>query len=129
MGCGNGNVEIASVDGGTAPLQLVQEPPPLVLQLSVGCAEAVNGPEPTEFRAIEVVTPEARLFIHERKVTVDGCARRRAGSKSRQLRVVAISRGSSAKHFAREQRLAPERDESLRVEVPGMQRPESQSDD
>ncbi len=47
------------------------------------------------------------------------------GSESQELRMVPIAFGLASQHGPGEQRLAPEGDEALWIQVPGMNRPES----
>ena len=51
--------------------------------------------------------------------------RRRARLKPLQLRVPAIATGAPTKHLARKQRLTPQRDQALGVEVPRVNRPQA----
>ena len=125
MCCRNRQVKMAPIDRRAAPLQFAQQPAPFVLQLAVGRADALHASGSAKFRAIECVTSSTGLVVDESKVTVHGSARCRTGPEPRELRMLAISDGASAKHLAGEQRLAPEGDQSLCVEIPGMKRPQA----
>jgi len=52
-------------------------------------------------------------------------ARRGVGRKALQLRVMAIIRSAATQDGACQQRFTPQRDPALRIEIPGMDRPES----
>ena len=72
---GKANVNVAPINRRTAPLQLAEQPPPFVLQLTVGHENALRRPNPTKLAAIKCVAPTTRFAVDERKVTVDSGAR------------------------------------------------------
>lgn len=98
---------------------------PFVLQLAIGRGNALDGGIAAKFRTIEPVAARQRLSTNHGEVTVDGGARRCAQPETLQLRMPPVTPGAAAKHFAGEQCFSPKGDETLRIEIFGMKRPQS----
>ena len=109
----------------TALAEFSQQVPPLVLDLAAGGAQTNPAPNRGKLAPIECVTTRLRLVGDRMEKGVDGRARRGMGPEALELRVVPVASRGTAQHRAGEQRLAPQRHKSSRVEVPGMQCPES----
>jgi len=115
------------MDRRTPSAQLAEQPAPFVLQLSLGDENALSGPLAAKLGSIECIASSMSFGVDQREVTIDSGLWGSARLKPHQLRMSAITTGAPAQHLAREQRLAPERDEPLRIQIPGMKRPKSHS--
>ena len=65
--------------------------------------------------------------MHALEIDVDRSARSAAGAEALQLRMVTIADGLPTQNVLCEERLAPEGDQALRIEVLRVQRPEPQT--
>jgi hypothetical protein len=72
----------------------------------------------------EAVGAALRFGKHDAQIGVDGRDGIRLRTEALELRMVAIAAGFAAQDGAREQRFAPDGDETLGVEIARMQRPE-----
>src|SRR3954451_8062117 len=96
--------------------------PPFESELSVRHFDARCFIERGQLRPIEVVSARFRFIDH--MVEVDG-NRSRTIAKAFELRMLAVAARLAGKHGLREQSFAPERDQTFRVEVLRMNRPEA----
>ena len=64
--------------------------------------------------------------MYGQQVAVDGGQWRRVLAEPLQLGMVPITASAAPQDFTRQQRLTPQRDQALRIEVFGVKRPESQ---
>jgi hypothetical protein len=62
--------------------------------------------------------------VHRRQVRIDRQPRRGMRPEAFELRMLPVTTRFIAKHGTGEQSLAPQRDQSLPIQVPGMQRPQ-----
>ena len=114
------NSAVPSVDSGIAFAQFVQQPAPFVFQLSVGRCHFSRISSTAEFGGVECIAALLCFGVDGGEVAVDRGERPRAGAKAGELRVMAVALGAAAQHFARQQGLAPQRDQPLRIEVFGV---------
>jgi len=105
--------------------QFALEVRPFERELSSGFRDAMPCHGAAELAGIEVVTTPHRLVIDRSEIGVEACDRIRLVPKPDQLGMVTIPTGPPPQHDARQERLAPQRDESTGIEVLGMQRPEA----
>ena len=117
--------QVATIDERTSTPQLFQKPTPFVLQLAIGDGNALDGGFAAKFGVIELVAARGCLCANYGEVTVDGGARGRAQPEPLQLRMLAVAVGMATKDFAGEQCFSPKRDETLRIEILGVKRPQS----
>ena len=99
--------------------------PPLELELARRFREPAHGAGPTQLAPIEPISTSAGLGMDAGEVTVQASHGIGQGPKPEQLRVTVIAPGRSLKHRPGEQRLAPEGDQPLHVEILGVNRPQS----
>jgi hypothetical protein len=116
---------VAAIDERTSAPQLFQKPTPFVLQLTIGGENALDGDFAAKLGVIELVAARQCLCPNHGEVMIDGGARSRAQPEPLQLRMPPVALGMTAKDFAREQRFSPKRDETLRIEILGVKRPQS----
>jgi hypothetical protein len=62
------------------------------------------------------------------QIGTDGSKGRCLRAKARELWMIAVPTGAPAQHSASQKGFAPQRDQALRIEVFGMQRPEPHHD-
>jgi hypothetical protein len=97
---------------------------PLVGELTVGEGLRAQAAARAQLAAIEAVAA-CRRFVDDRvQVAVDRRDRRAAVTEPIELRVSPVAARRAAQHGARQQALAPDGDQRLPVQVPGMERPE-----
>ena len=116
---------MATIDERTSEAQLFQKPTPFVLQLAVSGENALDRNFAAKFGVIELVAARQCLCANRGEVTVDGGARSRAQPESLQLRMLPVAIGTAAKDFAGEQRFSPKGDQTLRIGIFGVKRPQS----
>ena len=85
------------------------------------------GGDAGEFGAIEVIAACERFLVNVREVGIDRGAARGTLPKPVELRMTPIADRVPTQYLAREQRLTPQRDQALGVQVLRVQRPEAQS--
>lgn len=118
---------------GAAELELGLEELPLVGKLSLTHLErrGMNGPRrrglpaPVDARGVEGIAATLRLGIDLLEIASHGGGWRGTCPKALELRVGAVAAGAPCEHRLREKRLAPECNEAPRIQVAGMEAPES----
>src|SRR4051812_8378230 len=105
--------------------QFAEQMLPLVEHLAPRHDDARDRTARSDLAAVEVVTPLDRLFVNRTQVRVDRRARRSVRREARELRMMPIASRLATQYGAREQRLSPERNEPLAVEVLRVERPEA----
>ncbi len=79
----------------------------------------------SNFSGIERIAAPYRFIVNSSKVERNGCKRVRMGPKACELRVVPVAFCFAEQDLLREQRFAPERNQSPGIQIFGMERPES----
>src|SRR5690349_19162832 len=102
--------------------QLGLEVLPLVPQLSVRELDRAGDTDARQLRFIEPVAAAPPLGCNFAQVQRD---QPRLASEALQLRMTRVAARAAGEHRLREQTLAPERDQPLRVEILRMHRPEA----
>ena len=97
-----------------------------VADLTAGRGKADLATHGHQLSRVERVAANGSLVVHSREVEVDGGERCRVLAEPVELGVVAIANRAAAQDFAGKQSLTPQRDQPLRIEVFGVQRPEPQ---
>ena len=113
------------IQPGTSCSKLAQKMPPFVPDLPSSRAHQdtlADRPNPT---SVERIPASGCLRRNAAQVGVDGRARSRMCPESSQLRVMAVAPRLAAQHRARKQRLAPQGNQPLRIEILGMQGPQA----
>jgi hypothetical protein len=123
MRFGRGNAFVRGQDLRRALLQLSAQVRPFVKQLAVGFFQHDHSREPRNFRTVEFITAPRGLFVHGFEEGSERCHGFCVGLKPDELRVMPVAFGFAAQDLLRQQRLPPERDESLGVEVFRVQGP------
>ncbi|MNT73892.1 hypothetical protein D3C72_2126520 [compost metagenome] len=108
-----------------ACLQLAQQVFPFVSHLAAGDGNGRHYGGGAELAAVKTVAALGGLLLHGPQVGVDRQLRRGVGFEPVQLGMVAIAFGEAMEHMAREQALAPQRNQALRIKVPGVHRPKT----
>src|SRR5690606_41678191 len=97
---------------------------PLRLELAPRDDYALYGAYRAYLGAVKTIAARQRLVMDGAQVGADRIAWIGVGAETLKLRVMAIAPGPATQHRPRKQRLAPQRDEPLRVEIAGMERPQ-----
>lgn len=108
-----------------AQRQLVAQVLPFEFELAARHRDAADRRRRAELAAVEAVAARQRFGMHRRQVRVDRGQRLGVFTEALQLRVVLVAARLAAQHRTRQQGLAPERDQALRIEVPGVEGPEA----
>jgi len=116
--------EERAVAGRVTGSQLALEVAPFVVELSAGLADPAAAGRATELRTIERITPPSPFLVQLAKKRIDARERAPMRTKPDQLRMIAVTAGPAAEDGTGEERLAPGRNKTARVEIPRMQRPE-----
>src|SRR4051794_16938830 len=95
---------------------------PFVSELSVAYFDRQRRFSAGQLRSIEVVAARIGLVDYVMKVGSDGAG---AIAKAFELRVIPIAARVAREHRLSEQSFAPERNETFRIEVLRMERPEA----
>lgn len=102
------------------------EPPPFVQQLSLAHREFSAVPAGNDFFGPKMVVAP-RCFMHDGDEVFAERSRRCPGTlEAIKLRVVLVALGFAAQYFLREQSFAPQRGQSLSIEIFRMEGPETQ---
>jgi hypothetical protein len=101
---------------------------PLKIELPTSHDNPPGRVGPAEFSGIEVIASTHCLSEHDGQIRIDRSYRARMGAEACELGVVAISAGAATQHRLGEQRFAPERHESTRIEMTRVKGPESHVD-
>lgn len=112
---------------GRAPAaELGPQVPPLVIDLSDGLRKPRSGARPAELAAVEGKSAALGLGENVKEIAVDEGERVGPGLEAAKLGVMAIPARAAEKDLSSEKRFPPERCEAPGVEIPRMDRPESQ---
>lgn len=104
----------------TAGAKFLQKMLPFISKLPARRAEREVATSATQFASIERVTASVRLGRHRPEITIDGGQWRCMRPETPELRMMTISRDRTAEYRTREQRLAPERNQTPGVEIARM---------
>lgn len=77
--------------------------------------------------AVKIITTPRCLGMNFGEIRIDGGAGRCMSAEAFELRVVPISPCAPAQHGLRKQRLTPQGNQALRIEVTGVEGPETQA--
>src|SRR5688572_2840208 len=80
----------------------------------------------SDLRSIEGITTSIGFGVDDGQIPADCAARGGVLLKSQELRMVTIAARRTTQDRAREQRLTPERNQALRIEMRRMERPDTQ---
>jgi len=94
---------------------------PLECELPGGHRDGFDRPTWTDLGTIESVAASRGLVMHCREVRVDRQARLRMGPEAFQLGMPRVSARFAAQYSLRQQSLAPQGDQALWIEIPGVQ--------
>ena len=97
--------------------QFSQQVLPLVDHLSARHDDGRDQTARSNLAAVEVVAALDRFLVYRAQVSVDRRARRYVRREASELRMVPVTSGLASQDGAREQRLTPERDEALWIEI------------
>ena len=104
--------------------ELALQVAPFMLELPARDRQPTGDPGAADPGSVEAVAPVGSLALDGAQILCD-CARRSAVLlEAQQLRMPGVAPGLSQKHRLREERLAPESDETFGVEVRRVQAPE-----
>src|SRR5580765_4549461 len=98
---------------------------PLVGELPPGHGDDGLAMASSDLGPAEAVRAMVRFREHGEQIGVDRRDGIRVGAEALELRMVTVAARFAAQNGAREQSLAPDGDQALRVEVARMQRPEA----
>src|SRR5690606_35385534 len=104
--------------------ELPEQMLPLVLKLPVRDGNGFDGACRAHLGAVKRVAAQQGFVMNSAQVRVDGISRRGVGSESLKLRMTAIALSLASKHRSSKQRLTPESDKPLRIEITRMNRPQ-----
>ena len=106
-----------------ANLQLLKQMMPLMLDLADRDGNRRLRSHTADLAAIERVAAGNCLCVNALQVGTDGRTRRGLRAKTLKLWMTSVTASVSAQHCLGQQRLSPQRDQALRIEVLRMQRP------
>lgn len=101
----------------------MQEMLPLIGNLPARCRNQPHFANRRDLAAIEAISSFRRFHINDGEIGINGQKRRYVEFETLQLRMMPVSTRFTAQYLPRQQSLAPQRYQPLRVEVLGMQRP------
>jgi hypothetical protein len=108
-----------------ARTKLPEQMAPLVLELA-GCAwDRCDRTHRADFGAIEGVSASSGLEPYRSEIGIDRAARRGVLAEPLQLRMMPVAPGLAAQYRARQQPFPPKGDETLRVQIMRMYRPQA----
>ena len=107
-----------------ASSELAHQVAPLVRKLPAGHRNGSHASQRADFAAIECVAAPGRFSVYLLQVRIDGRSRKGVRAEPLELRMVPVTAGFAAQDGLCEQRLAPERDQPLGIEIARMQAPE-----
>jgi hypothetical protein len=125
MGLGGRYAAPSALQRGRTDAKLGKRMRPLLLKLPGAYEQGQALAHRSDLRLIERVAAPRSFGVERGKIGIDGGQRRRLRSESRKLRMAAVAAGLPAQHGLREERLTPQGDEALRVEILRVQRPQS----
>lgn len=109
----------------TSDCKLVLKMLPFISKLASRDADWLDLPQRPDLGAIKGVAPLRCFRMHSGQVGVHGQARLRMRLKALQLRVMGVAAGLPAKYRLGQQGLAPKGSQAFRVEVHGVDGPET----
>lgn len=98
---------------------------PFVLELTARRDDPAALAQGSDLRSVEDVSPLFGFLLDNRQIAADGAARCRVLLKSHELRMVPIAPRDTTQDRARQQRLAPERHQAMRIEMRRVDGPDS----
>jgi hypothetical protein len=98
---------------------------PFIAHLSTGYRDCQLDTASADFAAIEGKAARPGFAVDRMKIPGDGGERLRMLPESSELRVVSIATSVAAQYRLRQQGLAPQRHQALRIEIFGMQGPKT----
>ena len=98
---------------------------PLVEQLSVGLGDAAAGSGKLDFGGIEAVAAAVRLLCDATEESTNRVSGSTVCTKARELWMMPVAASRTGEDFLREQGFAPCRDQSLDIQIAGVQSPKS----
>src|SRR3954451_795874 len=125
MRIGNIDQTQTIVPRGIALMQLGQEMLPFEAKLSIGNSQTQRRRLQPQLRSIEVVAALIGFIRDITEVDGDGRGGITMLAEPIELRMVSIAARKPGQHRLGQQPFPPERHQPLRVEVPGMERPEA----
>jgi hypothetical protein len=111
--------------GGIPSPQFPAKVQPLEGQLAERLLQRPAGAVRAQLAGVKVVAPSLGFSMDSGQVGIQGPERARGSPEAEELGMVAIASRLAAENRAGKQRLAPEGYQALRVEIPGMERPET----
>lgn len=111
--------------GRTTQAQLAPQVLPFVGELTGIDGDQRRRAHRADFARVERVTSRLRFRQHAGEIGVDRRPRRRMRLKAKQLRMVPVADRFPAQYRSRQQRLAPQCNEALGIEIAGVKCPES----
>src|SRR5262245_28277630 len=104
--------------------QLSHQVTPLVLELTVSHGNRPDTAHAADLARIECIAAGHRLIVHGAEIGRNRGARLAVRAESMELGMGPVAFRPPAEHGSCQQRLAPQGDETLRIEVARMDRPE-----
>jgi hypothetical protein len=98
---------------------------PFVQNLSIGLMNFHRDIALPDLRTVELITSSFRFREHRHQVSCHGHHRISMRLEPEELRMMAIALRLAAQDFLREQRFAPQRDQSFGIEIFWVQRPQA----
>ena len=101
--------------------QLLLQVQPLMGELPGTDRNGINGSDRSDFGPIEGVTPKSCLRVDRGQIRVDSQAWLGVRYEALQLGMTRVATSFAPQHSLGQQRLAPQRNQTLRIEVLGVQ--------
>jgi hypothetical protein len=118
MAGGNSDALQLGIPVGTALGQLVQQVLPLKCELAGGDRDGLCDPRRPQLGLVERITARHRLGIDRNQVRVDRNPWLRMSPEPFQLRMVEVPTCFATQDSPGQQRLAPQGNQALRIEIP-----------
>ena len=104
--------------------ELTKQVLPLILELPPSYCDGPHGAYGADLGAVKGVAARCGFSVDGAQVCADGVTRRCVGAEPLKLRVMAIAFGRAPKYRSSKQRLTPQGDKPLRIEIAGVNRPQ-----
>lgn len=104
--------------------ELPKQTLPLILELPPCYSNGFYGANGAHFGVVKSVAARRGFSVDGAQVCADCVTRRCVAPEPLELRVMAIPIGRTPKYRSSKQRLSPEGDKPLRIEIAGMNRPQ-----
>jgi hypothetical protein len=98
---------------------------PFIGELAVGFNQHDFPAVPRDFGAVEFIAAPRGFLMDRFEISGHGGHRFSVRAKTDELRMMPVAPGFAAQNFLRQQRLAPERDESFGIEIFRMEGPQA----